>query len=609
MALWMSGFTCTAHVRAELSGDTKTTDFQGQAIWRYQPETHRFEIFAEGGGNTFGLEFDDAGRAYSGTNWGKYRGLHFVQGGYYLKSWGKHGPLTNPYAFGYFDHMPHTGNADRLSHTFIVYGGGLLGNEYTGKIISPNPLQSRIQVTRLEPLGSSYKTIEEPFMVTCDDGWFRPVDLKAGPDGALYVADFYECRISHVDPRDTWDRSTGRIFRVRPADWKPGLKRFDLGTASGAELVQKLASSNRWERTMAREMLALHPDPSVIPMLRKMLLVNGQPALEALWALKAVGGLTSEAYGIAMQNAYAPVRMWAARLQGDTRGKPIETIDYLLDLEKKETDPQVRSQLASTAKRLVASQALPLIQHMLTRDEDANDVHIPLLLWWAVEDKAASHPQETVEELTKPDLWQHPLAQNVVLPRLARRYAADPTADNQIALAKLLQRAPADADRHVLLEGVKEGFWGFPCSNWCHRFASSSANRQMRRSHYGSASPTRWMRHGPGEKRIGRCAAARSNDRHPCPNRKSISSFRPPGGGIGLQISGRAQGRRFGARSIRRSEDRSEARRDLSNIARWLRASRGDPVHTSRSTGMDRRIAEVDRRRSDSTGGIGHHPN
>lgn len=456
------GSTCTAHVRAELSGETKTTDFQGQAIWRYQPETHRFEIFAEGGGNTFGLEFDDGGRAYSGTNWGKYRGLHFVQGGYYLKSWGKHGPLTNPYAFGYFDHMPHTGNADRLSHTFIVYGGGLLGSEYTGKIISPNPLQSRIQVTRLEPLGSSYRTIEEPFMVTCDDGWFRPVDLKAGPDGALYVADFYERRISHVDPRDTWDRSTGRIFRIRPTDWKPGLKPFDLGAASSAGLVQKLKGNNRWERAMARQMLALHPDPSVIPALRKMLLIDGQPALEALWALKSVGGLTSEAYGIALQNAYAPLRMWAVRLQGDTTGKPIETIDYLLDLEKRETDPQVRSQLASTAKRLVASQALPLIQHMLTRDEDAKDVHIPLLLWWAVEDKAASHPQETVEELSAPDLWKHPLARDVVLPRLARRYAAEPTPDNQLALAKLLQRAPTEADRRVVLEGVKEGFSGLP---------------------------------------------------------------------------------------------------------------------------------------------------
>ena len=108
------------------------------------PTRHVFEIFAEGGGNTFGVEFDDAGRVFSGTNWGKFRGLHYVQGGYYVKGWGKHGPLTNPYAFGFFDHMPHDGNADRLTHTFVVYGGALLPERLHGKIVGPNSLQSRV---------------------------------------------------------------------------------------------------------------------------------------------------------------------------------------------------------------------------------------------------------------------------------------------------------------------------------------------------------------------------------------------------------------------------------------------------------------------------------
>src|SRR3954468_4681718 len=185
------GSTCTAKVKVEVATERKgTTDFLGQAIWRYHPERHVFEVFAEGGGNTFGVEFDDAGRLYSGTNWGTYRGVHYVQGGYYVKSWGKHGPLTNPRAFGFFDHMPHAGDATRLVHTFSVYGGGLMP-ELTGKILGPNPLQSRVQVTRMEPMGSTFRTVEEAPLLTSDDGWFRPVDLKAGPDGTLYVADFY----------------------------------------------------------------------------------------------------------------------------------------------------------------------------------------------------------------------------------------------------------------------------------------------------------------------------------------------------------------------------------------------------------------------------------
>ena len=453
------GSTCTAHVKVEITGDSHTTDFLGQAIWRYHPETHRFEIFAEGGGNTFGLEFDSAGRAYSGTNWGRYRGLHFVQGGYYIKSWGKHGPLTNPYAFGFFDHMPHIGNADRLSNTFIVYDGGLLGPEYDGKILSPNPLQSRLQVTRMEPLGSSYRTIEEPFLVTTDDGWFRPVDLKAGPDGAIYVADFYEKRINHVDPRDTWDRSTGRIWRVRPADWKPGLKPFDLEKTSSAELVSLLESKNRWDRSMARRVLGDRQDRSVAPALREMLRKHsGVSAVEALWALNAVGALDDASYLTALGHHQSVVRMWAARLLGDTKGHAIRTklFSRLMKVADSENDPQVLSQLASTAKRLPAEQAIPLLLQLLPRDSDASDVHIPLLLWWAVEDKAVSARDLVVATFSSQARWKEKLSREVTLPRLARRYAAEPTPENQEALAKLLQSAPGQSERQILLSGVKE---------------------------------------------------------------------------------------------------------------------------------------------------------
>src|SRR5262249_41658562 len=63
----------------------------GQLVWRYHPETHRYEIFAEGGGNAFGLEIDAKGRIYSGYNGGDTRGFHYLQGGYYQKGFSKHG--------------------------------------------------------------------------------------------------------------------------------------------------------------------------------------------------------------------------------------------------------------------------------------------------------------------------------------------------------------------------------------------------------------------------------------------------------------------------------------------------------------------------------------
>ncbi len=303
------GSTCTAKVRVEITRAKTTTDFLGQAIWRYHTQTHRFELYAEGGGNTFGVAFDEEGRVYSGTNWGKYRGLHFVQGGYYVKGWGKHGPLTNPYAFGYFEHMPHEGNADRLTHTFIIYGGGALPG-LQGKIIGVNALQRRLTVSRLIPDRSTFRTEEEPYLVTTDDGRFRPVDVKPGPDGALYIADLYEPRINHVDPRDNWDRATGRIYRLRAKDSHPA-PHLDLAQRDSRSLVGLLSHENRWYREMALRLLYDRKDRSVAPLLRKQMEhEKGRLALESLWALHACDGFDDGAALIAL--ASTPIPMFAA---------------------------------------------------------------------------------------------------------------------------------------------------------------------------------------------------------------------------------------------------------------------------------------------------------
>src|SRR6185369_16740114 len=69
-------------------GDKTSIHSEGQLVWRYHPELKKYEIFAEGGGNAFGLEIDAKGRIYSGHNGGNTRGFHYVQGGYFQKSFG-----------------------------------------------------------------------------------------------------------------------------------------------------------------------------------------------------------------------------------------------------------------------------------------------------------------------------------------------------------------------------------------------------------------------------------------------------------------------------------------------------------------------------------------
>jgi putative membrane-bound dehydrogenase-like protein len=452
------GSTCTARVKVEITGARQTTDFLGQAIWRYHPETHRFEIYAEGGGNTFGVAFDDQGRVYSGTNGGVPRGVHYVQGGYYIKGWGKHGPLTNPYALGWLEHMPHTGNHERFTHTFIVYGGGALPERYNGRLLAVNPLQRRVQAVRREPLGSTYRTVEEPFVLTSGDGWFRPVDVKAGPDGAVYVCDFYENRISHVDPRDNWDRSTGRIYRIRSKDYRPAAP-FDLGRLSSRELVGLLGHKNRWYRDTARRVLGDRKDRSVVADLRRLLEEkDGQIPLEALWAIHVCGGFEEAVALRGLDHADPFVRMWAVRLLGDACTVTAAEAARLASLAATEPHAQVRSQLASSARRLPAAAALPILKALLARAEDRDDPHIPLLLWWALEAKADSDRDAVLALFADPVLWRAPIVEGAVVERLAQRYALAGGRDNLVAIARLLRQAPSKASAGRLLTGLEKGF-------------------------------------------------------------------------------------------------------------------------------------------------------
>jgi putative heme-binding domain-containing protein len=461
------GSTTTAKVKVEVPTEQKgTTDFQGQAIWRYHPAKHLFEIFAEGGGNTFGVVFDDQGRVYSGTNWGNYRGLHYVQGGYYIKAWGKHGPLTNPYAFGFFDHMPHTGDSRRLTHTFNVYGGGLMP-ELTGKIIGPNPLTSRVTVTRLERTGSTFKTIEEePPLLTSDDGWFRPVDLKVGPDGAIYLCDFYENRISHVDPRDTWDRTNGRLWRIRPTDWKSA-KPANLADKSSKELLALLANPNRLIRDTALRLIGERADKSLLPAARELLdKPAGQLPLEALWAIHLLDGLDELTALRALNHADPQVRLWCVRLLADDKQLlPSPLAEKFTDLAKNETNPEVRAQLACSAKRLPGDQAVPILAAMLHHPGDEADAHIPLLTWWAVEAHLQTHRDALVALLADPATWRTPLARDTVAPRLARALAALGTPEDQSALVKLLDSAPGADQRKILFSGINQAFEGRQIAN------------------------------------------------------------------------------------------------------------------------------------------------
>src|SRR5438270_588382 len=246
------GSTVTANIRG--------IEFQ-QGIWRYQPRTREFELFAEGGGNTWGIDFDRHGQLFAGGNTTEPL-CHHVQGGYYIKGFGKHGPLHNPYAFGYIHPVRHQGFlGSALTGGFVLYQGGLLPERFTDAVIYPNLRVNAMRVSRLQPDGSTFTTQFQEDFLTSSDRWFRPVKSLVGPDGALTVADWYDYNISHTDPKDRskWyqpSRDTGRIWRVAPVGWTSrGGPPKPLGQFSSDKLVNLLNHPNAWFSREARRIL------------------------------------------------------------------------------------------------------------------------------------------------------------------------------------------------------------------------------------------------------------------------------------------------------------------------------------------------------------------
>ncbi|WP_437224548.1 PVC-type heme-binding CxxCH protein [Planctomicrobium sp. SH661] len=481
------GSTTTAQVSSKVNQDVR---FEGQCIWRFHPDTDVFEVFAEGGGNTFSLEFDGTGRLFSGTNAGDTRGMFYPQGSYGEKNFGKHGPLTNPYAFGYFPHMKHEGDPDRFAQTFLIYEGGTLPEKYHGRIIAANALHHRVWASDLISEGSTYRTADIPTLLKTDDTWFRPVDIKAGPDGAVYMADWYDTRLSHVDPRDTWHKSSGRIYRIQNAATPSG-PIPNLTKDSDDELIARFRSPNKWERQTAVRLLADRLRPSQdSPTQQKLLAAIGadQPdSLESLWTLASAGKLDDEVLRSVLTHPQEEMRRWAVRLLGDARQVSPETASALASLASTEPQVQVRSQLASSSARFETDVALPILTALMKHDADLNDPHLPLLIWWGLEAHCGecvlnhsqhvgvllnsiskSSPREQVLQLLKStDVWQSPLFQQAIAARLMRRFALEGIQEQKasapspalLACEQLLAVAPPES-APILMSGFLEAYQG-----------------------------------------------------------------------------------------------------------------------------------------------------
>lgn len=441
-----------------LNGSTTTCLIRGiefqQGVWRYHPVTKEFELFCEGGGNVFGLTFDDDGNLFYSSNLGLF--WHAHQGAYYLKNVGKHGPLHNPYAYGHLMHVSHDKPTGGPSTGGTIYRGDSFPERFRGRFLTGDFLRHTASSWELTRTGATVKANFRELLLDSRDTWFGATDLCLGPDGSVYLSDFYDRRTAHPDPDADWDRSNGRIYKIEAPGTKP-LAKLDLAKLSSKELVALLKHANGWYADRARVLLAERRDKSVWPELREFAKQEKDSlfALKGLWALSASGGFDSDLAAELLKHPAEYVRTWVIRLLGDAKTVSPALAKQFAELAKRDPSPVVRAQLLCTAKRLPGEQALPVIESLLLRGGDSADPVIPWLMWWALESKAISDHKRVTDFFASPLNRKRGVVADY-LGRLVRRYAAEGTASGYNAALKLLNAAD-DAERKSLLEDLDRG--------------------------------------------------------------------------------------------------------------------------------------------------------
>lgn len=461
------GSTVSSHISRPGADvpDAKPLYLEGCAIWRYHPITKEFEIFADGGGNIFGLHFDGEGRLFSGHNGGDTRGWHHIQEGIYLKqgtSPDKFGPPTNPFSFGELSAMASSHPIPRFTHNIIMMESSAFPEHWRGLLLGADPLHRKLTASKRIPSGSSFTTTDVDPALTSDDLTFRPVYLTPSPDGSITIADFREEYIAHgQNYQGQIDPATGRIYRLRGKS-EPLVTDVDLSKKSDVELIHHLSHPNLWHRQTAVRLLAERkakiPDPA------SSLSATGlHHALGVLWVLHQTGALDETLALLALKHPEPMVRAWTIRLSGDRKQLSPAIHQAILSLATTEPDAEVRSQILSTCRRLPRDQALPLTAAILTRDADTRDPFIPLMAWFVLESHCGASPAQVIDLLEKdPALWDRNIVRNHIISRLMRRFAETGGRNDLLHCARLIQLASSSAARDLLMEGFGQAFAGRP---------------------------------------------------------------------------------------------------------------------------------------------------
>lgn len=364
-------------------------------VWRIHPKTRKFERWAEGASNQWGIDWNDRGEAFFEAcviphMW------HAIQGARYQRQGGQH---FNPHTYDDIKTIA-WGRYEKAAYAgMMVYLGGLFPPEYRDTLFFHDIHMNKLRNERVVRKGSGFKSEKNGDFMVSEDKWFRGLQPQYGPDGSVFINDWYD-KVPCHQQRDFTDRSNGRIYKITTDAAKP--VKVDLAKASESELVAYQLNANDWYVRHARRIIAEKGiGNESVAALEKILFENPDETrqLRALWTLHSAGKLSEASLLKSLSAKSEHVRGWAATLAAENASPSDAVLAEFVRLAKGDSTPLVRLRVAGALQRIPVEKRWAVLSVLASNKADAADQNLPLMIWYAAEPAVAADPVKATDLL------------------------------------------------------------------------------------------------------------------------------------------------------------------------------------------------------------------
>ncbi len=372
----MMWFNQSIYIHSHIETPYGVRRLMGGGIWHFRPETQRLDVFAKGLINPWGHAFDRWGQSFA-TDGAGFEGINYL--------FPRAVYLTSPGA----TRVLHGLNPGQPKHCGLeIVSGRHVPEEWLGMLIAPDFRGDRVNRFKVSPSGSGYISVQQEDVVASTHRAFRPIDVRMGPEGAIYIADWYNPIIQHgeVDFRDPRrDHLHGRIWRVT-FEGRDLVERPDIAGAPIPALLDYLKAPEDWTRNFSREELRGRGKEAVMPALEKWVAALDKSdegythhLLEALWTAQNVNVLREDwLRELLTADDY---RARAAALRAlYYRAAEVKDAHGLAAKALEDEHPQVRLWAISVLAQLPDADTVSLALSVLDRGEEL-DEFLDFALW------------------------------------------------------------------------------------------------------------------------------------------------------------------------------------------------------------------------------------